>query len=483
MRHAFPFPLRWVAVGLILLGTACVPPPSPVERVPIHRANVHSFRDASHLLHGIFAMATFSWESEAGHPRYRPELAGEPMARQARLWMRLREQVEESFFDGGRFLPHPLDPNDPSPREVDLTDFSHGVYAYHMHKRSARFASHGLEDALVYAGIGYLVRPGIYLMRHHFREGRFEHHLGPGAFDKASMVHGLAGMQGHVYAWVRWAKPAGRDDMGRLSQEDLKNWMVYGPDALVEEFARPAATVLLDAWDQEAGIYRFDDDLVWSLDELGSLLRGLKVVYETLYLFGTDEDRSLASTLASHAARVLEGTLALSRPWGLPDAVSFNPEGVRPESEETRAESLWSFVNHLGGGFAIFSQAEGSSALVVRGPLGSLRRPLGEAIDQWITHALAQRSIGGMLPTSYRYADGTVLDSHSGIAAVGIAVVAITNHYQWGGSFVRASEWGTVDPGTASRSRALYDFLWDHQRVLEGVAHRWLLRVETTANP
>lgn len=262
--------------------------------------------------------------------------------------------------------------------------------------------------------------------------------------------------------------------MGRLSREDLTRWMVYDPEALVDQFARPAAVVLREAWDAERGIYDFDGDPVWSLEEIGSLLRGLKSVYEPLYMFGTSEDRRTALELARHAAEVLEEVLTVAQPWGLPDAVEFTPAGADPASKLVRSEALWGFVNDFGGGFAIFAEAEGTSSFVDYGPLGPLREKVNGYLDQWMEHATARTGLDGFFATSYRYDDGSVVDGVPRIAPVGIMVTAIINHYQWGGRFVQASEWGDVDGGTAARSEELYSFLRRHQQALQEVAERWL---------
>ena len=438
---------------------------------PEAEAGEGRFRDASNLMHGVFGFAGLSRTSEAGHDNYRPELAGEPMAERGRLWLDLLREINTTYHRDGRFLSVAGQGDDTT--EVFLRDYPHGVYAYHMHHRAGRWADHGLEEAIVRAELLYQVRPAIYLINEHFAEGRFYHDREHNGFDKNSMVHGLAGLHGTVYGWVRWAKPDGAEDMGALPEDRLAGWFGITPNDLAEEVARPAAEVLLKSWDSTRRIYRLDDDDTWSLEALGSLLRGSKAVYETLYMFGDGEkDRAMAEELARHAANVLEGLFTLSRQWGLPEKINFTEEGPAAASDKVDTEAQWSFVNHLGSGFALLSEEEGMSDFIANGPLRDVPAAIGREVDGWLEFTLERGLADGYLPETYAYADGAIKSARHAVAAAGIFVVAASNNYRRGEMFERASDWDDVPSSVVERSRKLYDTLLAHVEKLEGLVLR-----------
>ncbi len=422
------------------------------------------FADYSHTLHAVFAAGGLSRSSEMGHENYRPELGGDIMRERGERWLRLLRKIDRKFHEQGRLYPFATtDGHSDDKTPPRLSDYPHGVYAYHMHHRAGRWEAHGLETAITYAGLPYLVEPGIRLLEEHFADGRFYADKTQTRFDNGSMAHGLAGLAGHAYAWARWKKPEGAEDMGAVPLPRLKAWLRYGPDELAA-LLRESASVLGNAWDSRRKAYVFGDDPVWSLEEIGSLLRGAKVIYETLYIFGDDEARTAGETVFNQTAAMLREVLKLSRDWGLPERVAFTENGAEAASDRVDTAALWNLVNHAGSGFALFSEGDGMSPWFSASGLGT---EVAAAIDRWLLGAPEHHLKDGWIVAAVSYGSGEVIDDRFATVTAGQFTVAAANNYGRGESFVRAADWDAAGADLVERTRDLYDTILRHAERLE----------------
>lgn len=473
---------RNLAGALILLGlflvacgkrdVASLPEiDNPGNTIQVNRLTY--FNDASHVLHGIFGFASLSRSSEAGHANFRPNLSSEPMAQRGRLWIQLINLIDSQFHSEGRFISEINTAGRPVSSIVNLREYPHGTYSYHMHHRGGRWEDHGLDFQIFFTALDYMVEPGFYLLGNHFRKGRFYHDTGKTNFDRFSMAYGMAGLQGHAYGWVRWQIPEGSDDMGLISEERLTARMKISYQELLTAFARPTAEVLLKTWDAKSGIYNFDGIKRWDLVSLSALLRGLKTVYEVLYVFGTSADKQAAEELAGHAATIIKNTMKLSREWGLPAILEFSPKGPKAVSDQMNTEHLWTFVNHLGSGFAVFSEEEGMSQFS-KGPLAGVRDMVGEELDKWLLFALRKGLADKLIAGAYSFETGEIIDSRNRLASVGIFTVAAANNYRMGNLFERARDWDSRPSDVVENSELLYLVLLRHSEALEQVANQWI---------
>lgn len=444
-------------------------------------------RDVSQVMNGIGTVGSIHRASEMGHPQYRDELSGEPMADRGRTWLELSQVLQRSFIIDERVagsLPIPGGTPDAWRAEpATLEDLAIGTSSYLIHHRAGRWSDHGLEASLTYMPTPLMVAPGVQVLRDHYRDGLFFPDTEAGSTDLGSMAFGMSALRGHIYAWVREQKPGADDDHGGVSEERLEASLGVGREELLE-ISRAVALRLEEAWDEEVGMYRFAGAnggagsgtagryVRVELAELGALLRGEKAIWEMLYVFGDDEDRERARGMAERSAGILMATLELTRPWGLPARLRFGAEGVAPERDEVDVEALWVFVNDLTGGFSWNREREGMAQLLSRHTPEALDA-VGRFTDEVLVGALEHHLDAEGIPMAVVcYAEGSPRDARRSPAVVGAFLTAAANGYGTGEALPSPGGWDDAEPGREAATRALYDALIRNLEFLEDVALR-----------
>ncbi len=420
------------------------------------------FRDDSDALHAIFMHGARARSSEMGHEAYRPELDQDFMDEQARLWLRLFRDVQMRYADGLAARPEAVweEGDWRAHGDVVLRDQVWGSYLYHMHHRESWFEDGDVRDAITRMALPLLTGITRHVMDEHYRDGVF--HLGDPeeTVSADSMMDGLAVFTTLSYAWVRWQKPGGADDMGGLSEERLRGWLGRGPEELLD-IASAAAEQLDARWDEDRGFYDFGDQ-TWSLATVGSLMRGHKGLYEVLYLFGGDEEREQAELLFRRAVRVLEQVLPLARDWGLPAQVTFTESGAEAASGEVDVAAHWDLIAHLVAGFSFDREREGT-ARMMRRLKPDLADELAVFVDQQILEALEWQMPEGIVVARLDYEDGTVLDQRHYIRAISRFMVGAGEGYGGSELFASPADW---DGDQEDNTRRLYDSLYRHGEFL-----------------
>ncbi|MBK1728621.1 hypothetical protein CKO14_04365 [Halorhodospira halophila] len=397
-------------------------------------------------------------DSEMGHTAYDETLSGEPMGAVGNRWLALLEELE-GYREEGEGL-----------RGAEPRHYADATYLYHMHHSAGRFEDHGLFDPMTHAPSALLVGNGRFVMESLQEGGRFHTDADRESWTPQSMAYGLDAFHGVAYAWVRWDKPGGAEDMGLLSAEQMREWFGHEPEDAVA-VARDAAEVLDDAWDTESGTYDLGEGPVWELDALASLIRGHKGLYELLYVFGDgEEDERQAERLFERAARLVEAVLGedgVVESWGLPARVRFEDGYAVADSEDVDVEAQWRWVHHLTGGFALLRENEGTSRFLERRRPG-LSEEIGGAIDRLIEGALAHQLSEGEVVASLDYDSGEVRDPDASLTTQAALVMGLGNGYSAGESFLRPGDWEGADAEAEDRTRAVYDAILGHGRGVSG---------------
>jgi len=445
--------------------------------------------DYSNALHAIFTIAGNSRSSELGNENYRPELQGQ-MGERARDWLDLVGVTEDLFNVDGRFMHwyEQVDGGYAGSQSVDLGVYPHLVYAYHMHHRGSRFEEHDMMDALNREPHNYIVSPGRYLLDNHYQDGLFFHD--DGKVDLKSMSHGLAGIHGHIYAWVVWAKPDGADNMGLIDEELLTAWMGYSKEDMAD-IAMEITQVLDMAWDEAASIYDFaqedtwttglmpsstvlsmatqTDGKTWTIDALGSMIRGHKALYEALHMFGEgDEPAAAAQRLFDRNLALFEQIQPLAKAWGLPHSITFGSNGARAASDKVDVYHSYQFLNHLGGGFGWDREREGTSGLMGE-QRPDISAAIGELSDLLLLGAAEYQMQNGRLVSTLNYSDGRISDDRTTVSAAGMYITAAGNMYLKGEAFNRAADWPDASDEVAAQSRLLYDSMMSHYDLIQAI--------------
>lgn len=409
-----------------------------------------SLSDELAVLNAQTVLARTMRDSEMGHEAHDDTLSGDPMGEAARRWLDRFDDVQ-SFASAGRL--HPERANGEPEGTPRLADYADAAYIYHMHHSGGRFEEHGLLDEITHSPTAFLTQNGEALLADHYREGSFQ----GGGEAWADMAFGLDAFHALAYAWVRWSKPGGAEDMGRLDADDLALWMGYELEELVGK-ARRSAEVLDGAWDASAGAYDMGSGSRWDLAELASLLRGHKGLYELLYLFGDDGDREHAERLFNRAADLAAALLHddLLRPWGLPETVQFEDGRAVAASDVVNGEAQWRLVHHLTGGFALLRENDGTARYIER-TRPDLAQTVGRGIDTLLLGGLEHHfGDDGDLAATLDYESGEALSFDSGPRTRSAFIMAAGNGYLAGEAFGTPDRWSD-DEELAQRSRALYD--------------------------
>lgn len=442
------------------------------DGTPVFQDDVARFEDFSHHMHGTSMVGGISRDSEMGHTNYRPDLAEEAQAQRGEDWLDAVTILQRYFSDDGALRSAvALDGTPVSSDETpDLRLYSPATYAYHIHHRADRWADHGLEDAMTYDPVAYHTPLGGYLMDTHYTDGRLTHDAEGEDADLRSMSHAGAALHGAVYAWVRWDKPGGADDMGQLSEAHLAGWMGgYDPDTMVD-MARAQAETWDDWWDDDLGAYHDGtgdaDAMTLDLETVGALLHAHKAWYEMLHVFGDDDDREQARQLFDRSATLLETTLDLAEPWGLPDRIRFEDGTAHAASDTMSVQALWTFVNHLTGGFSYLRERDGTSQyLTDHRP--DLLDAANDFTDAQLQGALDYQLADDRLVTALDFESSDVIDDTARSAPIGMFLTAAGNAYSNGSAFAAASDWDDVDDDVAQRTERLYDLMVAHAELLE----------------
>ncbi|TVP54254.1 MAG: hypothetical protein EA349_11940 [Halomonadaceae bacterium] len=445
-----------LALCLLLLSAPALAT-SPVYQVlasPEGEAQEHTdLMDRLALLHGLATIAATQRDSEMGHKQYSEALAGEPMARRAGLWLELVQDVLQGERRDGS-----LDRGNDQP--AGLAHWSLAAFTYQMHHRGGRFARHDLQQAINFQPLALVIMPSRQVLDRYYQDGVFTRTPGSSDWDRHSLSHGLGALQAHAYAWVRWYKPDGKGDMGTIPEERLSAYLGYDRQALTG-IARDLAETLDEAWSSTAGGYDFGDGTGTSLVELGALLRGHKVLYELLSLFGDQEaDEQRAQQLFDRVAQQIEAVAALAGPSGLPARVRFAEGLAQGDAEEVSQQQQWRFVMEVAAGFAFSREREGTTDYL------ESRRPeavaaLGELVDSLLKSTERygfqdDRLVRGLSWSADPDAEVKVTDARESTAAIGVYLTAAANAYRIGGAFKRAGDWDEAEQDQVERSRTLY---------------------------
>jgi len=424
------------------------------------------FRDYSNLLHAISIVAAMSRTSEIGSPDYRSGRWHGQIESRARQWLDLMLATDNYFNKYGKFIEYYSRSGEQwmSSETTNLADYPHGVYAYHFHHRGDRFTEFGnLEDQLYRLPAKYISDPGSYLLGEHYYRGRFGH--SNGNVDHKSMSYGLGGLNGHIYAWVRWQKPGGADDMGLVDKDRMIQFLGIGAEELTEK-SREIAEFLDRSWNQNYRIYDFGDGFTWELDAIGAMIRGHKSLYDMLYMFGSEKDKAMARTLFERSVIIYENIAPLIKPWGLPQRIVFRTDGAGAASETVDTYNWYQFLNHMDGGYSWLREREGTSRFFERlNP--QMKTSVYQMTDQALIGGMTYHVENGRLVTSVNYSDGSVADSRAGTSATGMFITFAGNHYTSGTAFAQASDWSRVPQDVAERSAELYDLMTMVYRQLE----------------
>lgn len=310
----------------------------------------------------------------------------------------------------------------------------------------------------------FLVMPGRYLLQERFADGRFTDENG--AVDFRSMSHGLGGLHGTAYAWVSWAKPEGADEMGLLEEDYLAAFMGVRPAELAALY-RSVDDFLQEHWSAERAIYVFNEgESTWDLDAIGALLRGKKAMGDVLHMFGEPEDRERATGVFERIAAIVEAVFPLARDWGMPDQITFDSGGARAASGTVDLYNWYQFLNHLGGGYSLDREREGT-ARFFRNHRPDILESWSSLADQALKGALQYHlSERGHLVRRISYADGRVTDEQLKLATMGMFITMAGNLYGKGSAFAAPRFWDEVDTAVVERSRRLFDLSFDHWALL-----------------
>lgn len=397
-------------------------------------------------------------DSEMGHPDYDASLAGETMARTGEAWLGLLQAAATDLVEDDRLRAGRDDDSQAGPRT-----YASAGYSYHMHHSAGRFEEHGLYDRLTLEVSPLLTLLSRQLLTNQLVDGAFRD-LRSDTVTNESMAWGLDAFHGVAYGWIRWHKPGGADDMGGLTEPAMERAMGHDLDTLIAK-ARDLAGTLDGAWDEDAGMYRFDS-AIWALDEFGALVRGHKGVYEVLYVFGDEDDQDKAADLFDRIAVVLEGIIdsdLVVRDWGLPARLRFRNGVAHPAVLDVDIAAQWRFVHALTGGFSLIREQDGTSKFLENRRSG-LRDGIGGFTDRLLAGGLEYHLMDDRVVNRVSFVDGSRIDGSASTGTMAAFVMALGNAYRVGDAFDRPDGWD--DPDIESRSRDLYDALLAHTEEL-----------------
>ncbi len=469
-----PFPMACLASALVASLTltahaSYAPAPAaegieiivPASVSPDGQALLHNdslrLRDYSVAQHALASVGRIMRSSEMGDPAYADQLPEHGMRRQAEAWLAL--QNEAIHFVGSEAFSrmHVADGQWQGSAPLSLSDLAKAIFTYQMHHSGGRWADYGLDDAITYTPVGYLGNLTRQLIEQHYQDAHFvDTH---GEKNLASLAQGLDSLHGLIYAWVRWHKPGGSDDMGGLSEKRMEQRLGISQVELLD-MGRELAARLDQHWSDELSAYAEGERADYSLADFGSLMRGHKGLYELLYIFGNQEDQASAKILFERKATMLTNLIQSDQAvqdWGVVERFSFTPDGVVTTSEVIDTASQWRLLNHLTGGFGTLRENEGTSGFVSQRP--ELRALITGFSDRLLGAAQPYQSdADGLIVRQLALSDGQFIDSSHSTASIGWYLTAAGYAYRSGEDFDRPEAW-EHDSELAERSRGLYDHM------------------------
>ncbi|TVP91933.1 MAG: hypothetical protein EA348_03030 [Pseudomonadaceae bacterium] len=407
--------------------------------------------------HAVSSVGRIMRSSEMGHSDYADQLPERAMQRQGEIWLQLQNEaihfVDSGAYSSMRVSDGQWQANEP----LALADLAKATFTYQMHHSGGRWADYDLDDAITYTPVGYLGNLMRQLLEQHYQDAYFVDT--DGNKNLASLAQGLDALHGLIYAWVRWHKPGGSDDMGRLSEERMEQRLGISQAELLE-LGRSLTATLDQHWSDDLSAYAEEGRADYSLADFGSLMRGHKGLYELLYIFGDEDDQASAKALFERKATMLSGLMnsgEVVQDWGVATSFSFTPDGVIATSDVIDTASQWRFLNHLTGGFGTLRENEGTSGFVNDQP--ELKALIADFSDQLLRGAQDYQSdADGLVVRQLALADGKITDSSHSTASIGWYLTAAGYAYRSGDAFDRPDAWKD-DSALAERSRALYDHI------------------------
>ncbi len=444
------------------------------DGTPVYDGSI-DFHSYTSVKHGLYMSGALARGSEFGHENYNPELTGDYMRERGETWNDMIEDILDTFWEDGEIATELEETEDGWVRsdEVSLADYMHGVYAYQTHHRGGRWEGEGhqeVADGITFGSGHYISRYGEYLFDEHYSDGRFYHDTDHEEFDTESMAYGLSGTPGLAYAWTRWSSPAGEGDMANVDEGVMEAFLGYTPEELVEIY-RDVGQELEEAWDDEVGAYDFGDGTEYAINTLGPLLHGNKAAYETLAIFGEDEDTELAESLAENTATMLEPIVTgdVAEPWGLPTHVEYTEDGVEAAADEVDIGLHWVFIKHITGGWSLTRESEDENSpqfLTENEP--ELMEALNEFKDEQILGALDHHlDDEGIAVTAVDYETGDITDDSYTADALGMFLTGIGSIYRSHEAVARARDWDEIeDEELLEQSEEFHDIYVENSEFL-----------------
>lgn len=427
------------------------------------------FVDYANIAHGIGIPTTAMRESELGHEDYDASLYAEEMPRLGELWAELVEEDLMGAFTrtfDGRTWPFLQENENGWVREGEprFEDLQHATYTYHVHHRGGRFAEHdGMFRRIVFTPPDFQTSVGRFILDERRDGGTLYHDEDLTDVDNHSMAYGLASIHAHYYAWTRFGKPDGLDDMTRVPEDELVDFLGYDQHVLSEVAMDIKEEALDDAWNDATGVYEWNGS-TYPIDAVGGMIRGTKALYDSIQFWGGNEDAAMEvfDRTVRMFSEIYEADIV--QPWGLPSEVEFTENGVEPASNTVDARRTWEFVNHLTGGYGL-TRDRFTELLEDNSP--ETFDHVGEITDELLLGVMEYGLDGGELVSELDYGSGDITDDRRSAAAIGIFLPAAINGYGAGEAFERTDGWGDVDAEVANNTSDLFDVVVDHLALIE----------------
>ena len=435
---------------------------------PEYHENGLRFIDYSNVAQGYIIPAGGMRQSQLGHENYDTDYYHEEMPRIAERWVDFVENDLIGAFArelDGRTWPYLVETDDGWVREgdPDLREIHMATWIYQTHHRSSRFEEHdGLFQDLTFTTPDYQAAVGRFILDERRSGGAFYHDEDLSEQDNESMAYGLAGANTHWYAWVRHGKPDGEGDMWRVERDTLVDFLGYD-EAVLGDVAADIKAELDTAWDDTTGVYDFSGT-TYSIDAVGAMIRGGKVIYDALLEFSNDQQAAMDQFEKTTRMfdELVEGDIV--EPWGLPSEVEFTGDGVQAASDTVDVEKQWTAIGHFTNGYAL-TRDRFTDMVADNRP--DIFDSVGEMTDELLTGAMEYQLDNGEVVTELDYGSGDITDDRRSAAAVGIFTATAWEAYGAGDAFASASDWDEADDDVVNRSLNLYNTVVDHVELIE----------------
>lgn len=434
------------------------------------------FVDYSNAAHGLGIATTAMRTSQWGHENYDEDLYYEQMPESAVLWLELLEDnLMEAFYRDfdGRLWPYLEENGGEWVRAGDATlgdEYQYASYVYHVHHRSGRFVEehHNLDDISLFRELTFVPPPyqagvGLHVLDERRDGDQIYNDLDQSEYGTESMAYGLAAANTNWYAWVRWSKPSGWDDMTRVPADTIQDFVGYSRDRL-GELAGELKAELDNHWDESIGAYDIDGS-TYTIDAAGAMIRGGKVLYDALYAFHDDE--SAAMDQFEKTTRMFDEIYEsdIVEPHGVPSEIEFTANGVQAASDTVDVQRQWQFLGHFTNGYSL---TRDRFTDLLADNRSDIFDAVGEIADTLLLGAM-DHQLGGddILVAELDYNNGSITDDRHEAAAVGMFTAVAVEAYGAGTAFASSSDWDDVDAEVAANGEALYDTVTDHREFIE----------------